>query len=65
MRGSSRRILKTGVDRSAIMRAVKSRNTAPELAVRKLLTLMGYRDTACIREACPECPILFFRPAKK
>jgi DNA mismatch endonuclease, patch repair protein len=30
-------------DRSAIMRAVKSRDTAPELRVRSLLHRMGYR----------------------
>jgi DNA mismatch endonuclease (patch repair protein) len=33
----------TSPERSAIMRAVKSRDTSPELAVRKLLTEMGYR----------------------
>ena len=30
-------------DRSRIMRAVKSRDTSPELTVRKLLHAMGYR----------------------
>jgi DNA mismatch endonuclease, patch repair protein len=30
-------------DRSRIMRAVKSRDTGPELAVRRLLHAMGYR----------------------
>lgn len=29
--------------RSKIMRSIKSKNTKPELAVRKLLTKMGYR----------------------
>lgn len=33
----------TSPERSAIMRAVKSRDTSPERAVRKLLTAMGYR----------------------
>jgi DNA mismatch endonuclease (patch repair protein) len=31
------------VDRSAIMRAIKSRDTSPERAVRKLLSASGYR----------------------
>ena len=31
------------MDRSAIMRAVKSQDTSPEVAVRKLLIAMGYR----------------------
>ncbi len=31
------------IDRSAIMRAVKSTNTKPELAVRRLVHALGYR----------------------
>ena len=33
----------TSLERSAIMRAVKSHDTSPERAVRKLLSAMGYR----------------------
>ena len=33
----------TEAERSAVMRRVKSRDTAPELKLRKLLTRMGYR----------------------
>jgi len=35
--------LKTTATRSAIMRAVRSKNTGPELVLRRLLSEMGYR----------------------
>lgn len=36
-------IKKTEVDRSAVMRSVKSANTEPELVVRRLVHRLGYR----------------------
>ena len=38
-----KKILKTSPERSAVMRAVKSRHTTPEMAVRRLVLIMGYR----------------------
>jgi DNA mismatch endonuclease (patch repair protein) len=45
--------------RSRIMRAVKSRDTAPEMAVRRLAHGMGYRFRVC-RKDLPGCPDIVF-----
>lgn len=45
--------------RSANMRAIKSRDTKPELVVRKLLTRLGYRYQLHSK-ALPGCPDLAF-----
>lgn len=57
MRGASE-------DRSRTMRAVKSRDTTPELAVRKLVHGMGYRYRL-YRENLPGKPDLVFAGRKK
>lgn len=54
----------TSPERSAIMRAVKSRDTSPELAVRKLLTAMGYRYRLHLRKL-PGAPDIVFPSRKK
>lgn len=56
--------MKTSPERSAIMRAVKSRNTSPELAVRKLLSAMGYRYRLHSRKL-PGSPDIVFPGRKK
>jgi len=50
--------------RSANMRAIKSKNTAPELAVRSLAHSMGYRFRLH-RKDLPGKPDLVFGPRKK
>ena len=45
--------------RSRIMRAVKSRDTAPEMVVRRLVHEMGYRFRVC-RKDLPGCPDIVF-----
>ena len=51
-------------DRSRTMRAVKSRDTTPELAVRKLVHGMGYRYRL-YRQNLPGKPDLVFAGRKK
>ncbi len=50
--------------RSAVMRAVKSRDTAPEMAVRRLVHSMGYRYRLH-RKDLPGKPDLVFPSRKK
>lgn len=50
-------------ERSAIMRLVKSEDTTPELAVRKLVHALGYRYRLHRRDL-PGCPDLVF-PARR
>lgn len=50
--------------RSAIMRAVKSRDTLPERAVRKLLSASGYRYRLHSKHL-PGCPDIVFAGRKK
>jgi DNA mismatch endonuclease (patch repair protein) len=50
--------------RSRIMRAVKSRDTAPEMVVRRLAHGMGYRFRVC-RKDLPGCPDLVFPRLRK
>jgi DNA mismatch endonuclease (patch repair protein) len=45
--------------RSRIMRAVKSRDTAPEMVVRRLAHRLGYRFRVC-RKDLPGCPDIVF-----
>lgn len=40
---SKSKVEESAAHRSAVMRAVKSKNTAPEMAVRRLLHFLGYR----------------------
>jgi DNA mismatch endonuclease (patch repair protein) len=54
----------TPSQRSAVMRAVKGANTAPELRVRKLLWAQGRRYRLNAREL-PGKPDIVFRPAKR
>src|SRR5262249_1476100 len=54
----------TVTDRSAIMRSVKSTNTKPELAVRRLLHRLGYRFRLH-REDLPGKPDLVFPSRRK
>ncbi len=54
----------TSPERSAIMRAVKSRDTSPERAVRKLLTAMGYRYRLHSKKL-PGAPDIVFPSRKK
>lgn len=51
-------------ERSRIMRAVKSRDTAPEMAVRRLLYSMGYRYRLHRRDL-PGKPDLTFQSRRK
>ena len=50
--------------RSRIMRAVKSRDTAPEMIVRRLAHRMGYRFRVC-RKDLPGCPDIVFPRLQK
>jgi len=50
--------------RSRIMRAVKSRDTTPELIVRRLAHRMGYRFRLC-RKDLPGCPDIVFPRLRK
>lgn len=50
--------------RSRIMRAIRPKNTRPELLVRKLLTAMGYRYRLH-RKDIPGCPDIAFIGQKK
>ena len=56
--------VKTDRDRSRIMRAVKSKDTTPEIAVRRLVHSLGYRYRLHRREL-PGKPDLVFAPRKK
>jgi DNA mismatch endonuclease (patch repair protein) len=49
----------TSEARSRIMRAVKSRDTAPEIIVRRLAHRLGYRFRLC-RADLPGCPDVVF-----
>jgi len=51
-------------ERSEIMARVRSKNTRPELLVRKLVFALGYRYRLHAR-ALPGCPDLVFRPRHK
>ncbi len=48
-----------GEVRSQTMRAVRSKDTKPELIVRQLVTLSSF-DFACIGKICLARPIWFF-----
>jgi DNA mismatch endonuclease (patch repair protein) len=50
--------------RSRIMRAVKGRDTAPEMVVRRLAQRMGYRFRVC-RKDLPGCPDVVFPGLRK
>lgn len=50
--------------RSAIMRAIKSKNTKPEMAVRKLLHSLGYRFRLHVKDL-PGTPDIVFSARKK
>jgi DNA mismatch endonuclease (patch repair protein) len=50
--------------RSSIMRAVKGRDTAPELVVRRLAHRMGYRFRVCQKDL-PGCPDIVFPRLRK
>lgn len=50
--------------RSRIMRAVKSRDTAPEMVVRRLAHRLGYRFRLC-RKDLPGCPDIVFPRLRK
>jgi DNA mismatch endonuclease (patch repair protein) len=50
--------------RSKIMRSIRSKNTGPELLVRKILTAMGYRYRLH-RKDIPGCPDIAFIRRKK
>lgn len=50
--------------RSRIMRAVKSRDTGPELLVRSLAHRIGYRFRVCRRDL-PGCPDIVFPRLRK
>lgn len=54
----------TSQARSRTMRAVKSRDTAPELLVRRLAHRMGYRFRVC-RKDLPGCPDVVFPGLRK
>ncbi len=54
----------SAVERSAIMRAVKGRDTGPEVTVRRLLHGLGYRYSLC-RKDLPGKPDIVFRTKKK
>ena len=50
--------------RSRIMRAVRSRDTAPEMVVRRLAHRLGYRFRVC-RKDLPGCPDIVFPRLRK
>jgi DNA mismatch endonuclease (patch repair protein) len=50
--------------RSRIMRAVRSRDTVPEMAVRRLAHRLGYRFRVC-RKDLPGCPDIVFPRLRK
>lgn len=50
--------------RSRIMRAVRSRDTAPEMVVRRLAHRLGYRFRVCRRDL-PGCPDIVFPRLQK
>ena len=52
------------MDRSAIMRAVRSKNTSPEISVRKLLSACGYRYRLHYKKL-PGSPDIVFPGRKK
>jgi len=54
----------TPEERSQIMARVRSKNSRPELAVRKIVFALGYRYRLHAR-ALPGCPDLVFRPKRK
>ena len=54
----------TPAHRSSIMRAVRSRNTKPELRIRKLLHSLGYRFRLYVRDL-PGSPDIVFRPRRR
>src|SRR5687767_2869296 len=54
----------TSEKRSAIMRAVHSRDTTPELLVRRLVWRLGYRYRLCLK-MLPGCPDIVFRSRRK
>jgi DNA mismatch endonuclease, patch repair protein len=51
-------------ERSEIMARVRSKNSRPELAVRKLVFALGYRYRLHAK-ALPGCPDLVFRPRRR
>jgi len=55
---------KTDPHRSQIMRAVKSKDTKPELLVRRLVHSLGYRYRLHRRDL-PGCPDIVFGPRRK
>jgi DNA mismatch endonuclease (patch repair protein) len=61
---SSLTIEKPSEARSRIMRAIESRDTAPELIVRGLAHRMGYRFRLC-RKDLPGCPDVVFPKLRK
>lgn len=54
----------TSKTRSRIMRAVKSRDTQPEMIVRRLVHGLGYRFRIC-RKDLPGCPDIVFSRLRK
>lgn len=54
----------TPKERSAVMARVRSRNSRPELAVRRIVFGLGYRYRLHVR-TLPGCPDLVFRPQHK
>ena len=64
MRRKANRRCETMESRSAIMRAVGSVNTSPELTVRRLLHSLGYRYRLHIK-TLPGTPDIVFAPRKK
>jgi DNA mismatch endonuclease, patch repair protein len=51
-------------ERSEIMARVRSKNSRPEMAIRKLVFALGYRYRLHAR-TLPGCPDLVFRPRRK
>jgi DNA mismatch endonuclease, patch repair protein len=51
-------------ERSEIMARVRSKNSRPEMAIRKLVFALGYRYRLHAR-TLPGCPDLVFRPKRK
>src|ERR1700733_13736810 len=58
------KFVKTAETRRRIMRAIRSRDTAPELAVRRMAHRMGYRFRVC-RKDLPGNPDLVFPRLRK
>lgn len=54
----------TPKERSEVMARVRSKDSRPELAVRKIVFALGYRYRLHAR-ALPGCPDLVFRPIRK